>query len=171
MRGQPTVLLGPGASGTAASMSPYVNGLERRGVHARGVELPRGRVERAVPVFTGLIAGAPGDFVIGGQSFGGRVASMVAAETPPRGLVLLRYPLHLPGRPEELRTDHWPSITCPVLLLSGEADPRARIDLLRASVPLLKRATLHTYPGVGHGLKPVLDDAVARIAEFVGSLT
>jgi len=166
----PTVLLGPGASGTAASMRPYVSGLERRGIAARGIDLPRGRAERAVPVYAGLIADAPGDFVIGGQSFGGRVASMVAAATPPRGLVLLCYPLHLPGHSEELRTDHWPDIACPVLLLSGEADPRARIDLLRDSVKLLKRATLHTYPGVGHGLAPVIDDAVERIAEFVRAL-
>jgi uncharacterized protein len=166
----PTVLLAPGASGTAASMSPFVNGLQRHGVAARAIDLPRGRAERAVPVYAGLIGAAPSGFVIGGQSFGGRVASMVAADTPPRGLVLLCYPLHLPGRPEELRTEHWPRIACPVLLLSGEADPRARVDLLRDSVTLLPDARLHTYPGVGHGLKPVLDDAVARIAEFVGAL-
>ncbi len=170
MPSPPTVLLGPGASGTAASMQPYVSGLQRASIEARGVDLPRGRAERAVPVFAAMIAAAPGDFVIGGQSFGGRVASMVAADTPPRGLVLLCYPLHLPGHPEELRTEHWPRIACPVLLLSGEADPRARIDLLRDSVRLLRNATLHTYPGVGHGLAPVIDDAVARIAGFVRSL-
>lgn len=171
MAAPPTVLLAPGASGTAASMRPYVDGLSKRGVAARAIDLPRGRAERAVPVYAGLVADAPSGFVIGGQSFGGRVASMVAAgESSPRGLVLLCYPLHLPGRPEELRVEHWPRITCPVLLLSGESDPRARIDLLRDSVGLLAHATLHTYPGVGHGLAPVLDDALDRVAEFVRGL-
>ena len=170
MPDRPTVLLAPGASGSAASMAPYVDGLQRGGVTAQAIDLPRGSAERAMPAYAARIADGPSGFVIGGQSFGGRVASMVAAGTPPRGLVLLCYPLHLPGRPEQLRTEHWPRITCPVLLLSGEADPRARIDLLRDSVRLLKKATLHTYPCVGHGLKPVLDDAVARIAEFVRTL-
>ena len=51
------------------------------------------------------------------------------------GLVLFSYPLHPPGRPErtEARIAHWPAIECPVLLLSGEADPFARIELLRIS--------------------------------------
>jgi pimeloyl-ACP methyl ester carboxylesterase len=65
------------------------------------------------------------------------------------------------------RTSHWPSIRCPVLLLSGEADPMARIDLLRARVPLLRDAELITYPRLGHTLKPVLDDALDRAARFL----
>ena len=77
--------------------------------------------------------------VVGGQSFGGRVASLAAAEpgAPYAALVLFSYPLHPPGSPEkaEARTSHWPQIRCPVLLLSGESDPFAKIDLLRAAVP------------------------------------
>ena len=73
------------------------------------------------------------------------------------------YPLHPPGGPErtDARIAHWPAIRCPVLLLSGESDPFARIELLRASVGLLANAELVTYPRLGHTLKPVLDD-VAR---------
>ncbi|MEA2672780.1 MAG: uncharacterized protein QOG45_3000, partial [Chloroflexota bacterium] len=96
--------------------------------------------------------------------------SMLAAEEPVAGLVLLSYPLHRPGHPEELRTEHWPRIGCPVLLLSGCADPFARVDLLRAAVPLLADARLVTYPRIGHGLGPVLDDALDQIAMFVASL-
>lgn len=110
------------------------------------------------------------DAVIGGHSFGGRVASMLAAQESPRALVLLSYPLHRPGRPDEQRTAHWPQIQCPVLLLSGESDPFARIDLLRAAVLVLPSAELLTYPGVGHGLQRVLDDALDRIAVFVNGL-
>jgi uncharacterized protein len=104
--------------------------------------------------------------VIGGHSYGGRVASMVAAETSPAGLVLLSYPLHRPGHPEELRTDHWSKIECPVLLLSGDRDQFARIDLLQASVERLPRVELHIYPGAGHGLLRVADDVANRVAAF-----
>jgi pimeloyl-ACP methyl ester carboxylesterase len=57
-----------------------------------------------------------------------------------------------------------------VLLLSGESDPFARIDLLRAAVTERMAGTdaeLVTYPGVGHGLAPVLEDAAATVAAFV----
>ena len=54
-----------------------------------------------------------------------------------------------------------------MLLLSGESDPFARIDLLRRHVQTLRDAELVTYPGFGHGLTKVMDDAVGRIAEFV----
>jgi predicted alpha/beta-hydrolase family hydrolase len=108
--------------------------------------------------------------VVGGHSYGGRVASMLAAEQPVAGLVLLSYPLHRPGRPEDLRTEHWHRIGCPVLLLSGESDPFARIDLLRAAMPLLGDARLVTYPRTGHGLSAVLDDALDHVAAFVANL-
>ena len=85
-------------------------------------------------------------------------------------MVLLSYPLHRPGHPEQLRTEHWPRIACPVLLLSGEADPFARLELLRREVGRLSAAELVTYPRVGHGLAPVLDDALDRIAAFVARL-
>jgi hypothetical protein len=57
-----------------------------------------------------------------------------------------------------------------VLLLSGESDPMARIDLLRAAVPLLQNAALVTYPGLGHTIRPVLDDVLDRTAAFLRSL-
>jgi predicted alpha/beta-hydrolase family hydrolase len=153
-------------------MRPHVAGLEKRGVRARAIDLPKGKAERALPVFAAAVdeAGGGGRAVIGGHSYGGRVASMLAAERDVLGLVLFSYPLHRPGHPEELRVEHWPRIACPVLLLSGESDPFARVELLREKVPLLRKATLHTYPGVQHGLGPVLDDALDRVAEFVRSL-
>jgi predicted alpha/beta-hydrolase family hydrolase len=89
-----------------------------------------------------------------------------------RGLVLLSYPLHRPGEPDwDVRSAHWPSIVVPVLLLSGEADPFARLDLLRKAVTeRLPHAELVTYPRLGHTLKPVLGDALDRIAAFVTRL-
>jgi predicted alpha/beta-hydrolase family hydrolase len=95
---------------------------------------------------------------------------MVAAETAPAGLVLLSYPLHRPGHPEDLRDEHWSNIRCPVLLLSGDRDQFARIELLQASAERLPRAQLHIYPGMGHGLQRVADDVANRIAGFAHGL-
>ena len=62
--------------------------------------------------------------VLGGRSFGGRMCSMAVAQgLPAAGLVLLSYPLHPPGRPEQLRTAHLPDLTVPVLAVSGTTDP------------------------------------------------
>lgn len=166
-----SVVLAHGASGTAMSMRPHVDGLRERGVAARAIDLPKGNAERALPVYAAQIEGDDRSLtVIGGHSYGGRVASMIAAERPVAGLVLLSYPLHRPGHSDEVRVDHWPRISCPALLLSGEADPFARIEVLRASVGRLRDVRLHTYPRVGHGLAPVLDDALDRIVDFVRSL-
>jgi predicted alpha/beta-hydrolase family hydrolase len=164
----PAIFLAHGASGDATSMRPYVKALQARKLTATAIDLPRSKAERAVPVF---IEKVPADAVAGGHSYGGRVASMAAIEVRYKALVLLSYPLHRPGHPEDLRTEHWPKIGCPVLLLSGEADPFARADLLRASVRLLPHAELMTFPGVGHGLLRVIDAAMDRVAEFVRGLS
>jgi predicted alpha/beta-hydrolase family hydrolase len=152
-------------------MAPWAEGLTTRGFPTTVVKLPLGKAENAVPAYRAEVPVGPG-VVIGGQSYGGRVASLLAAEEPLNGLVLLCYPLHLPGRPDTAaaRTAHWPRITCPVLLLSGESDPFARIALLREAVPLLPHGELVTYPGIGHGLNRVRDDALDRIAAWLVAL-
>jgi predicted alpha/beta-hydrolase family hydrolase len=100
------------------------------------------------------------------------VASLVAADRPCRGLILLCYPLHRPGHPEAAaeRTAHWLRVSCPVLLLSGEADPFARIGLLREAVGQFPQAELVTYPGIGHGLNQVRDEALGRITAWLAAL-
>jgi predicted alpha/beta-hydrolase family hydrolase len=171
---RPRILLAPGASGAIEQLRPHERGLTARGLDVRLVELPRGTVERALPVYRDAVEEETGTTpIIGGQSFGGRVASLLAANDPPAALVLLSYPLHAPGRQPawDERTAHWPRITCPVLLLSGESDPFAEIGLLRGAVARLPDATLVTYPGVGHGVKPVLDDALDRVAAFAAERT
>lgn len=167
-----SVLLGHGASGNAASMAPFVDGLRARGLTASAVDLPKRKAEETVPVWRKLVPDGPAT-IAGGHSYGGRVASLAAAAGAGYGgLVLFSYPMHPPGAPErgEARCAHWPSIDCPVLLLSGEADPFARIELLRVAVGLLPQAELVTYPRLGHTLRPVLEDVLDRVAAFVTAL-
>jgi predicted alpha/beta-hydrolase family hydrolase len=168
---QVTVHLAHGASGSAASMARHVAGLRERGLAAEAVQLPRGSAERALPAYLAAAPPSP-ERVIGGHSFGGRVASLAVADHAYAGLVLLSYPLHSPGRPERAaeRTSHWPRIGCPVLLLSGDRDPFARIEVMRDLVRQLPRAELVVYPGLRHGIGPVLEDALDRIAAFVEAL-
>lgn len=168
------VVIAHGASGSAASMQTHVAGLERRGVTATAIDLPLRKAEAAVPVYrerTLTLAEATSGLIVSGQSYGGRVASLLAAEDQAAyaGLICFSYPLHRPGQPDwRARSAHWPDITVPVLLLSGASDPFARIDLLRrASRERLRRVHLVTYPRVGHSLQPVLEDALDQAAAFV----
>jgi predicted alpha/beta-hydrolase family hydrolase len=155
-------------------MAPFVNGLRERGIAAEAIDLPRRKAEDALGAFHAAVPSGP-DVVVGGHSYGGRVASLAAAapDAPYAALVLFSYPLHPPGAPDrtDARIAHWPSIRCPVLLLSGESDPFARIELLRAVVPRIPDAELVTYPRLGHTLKPVLGDALDRVAAFLRAVS
>lgn len=166
------VYLGHGASGNAASMAPFVDGLRRRGLVADAVDLPKRKAEDAVAPWRAAVPDGPGT-VAGGHSYGGRVATLAAAAGAGyAGLVLFSFPLHPPGQPERTtaRAAHLPSIDCPLLFLSGESDPFARIELLRATVASIAHAELVTYPRLGHTLRPVLDDVLDRVRAFVESL-
>src|SRR5881397_712346 len=160
------VFLGHGASGNAASMKPYVVGFKRRGIDAMAVDLPRGVAERAVPVFI-KASGRGREVIGGGQSLGGRVASMAAVEADFGGLVLFSYPLHRPGFPDQLRTEHFPQIRCPTLFLSGDRDPFARIEILKEKIKLIPGARLEVFKGQGHGLLAVLDQALDVARDFI----
>lgn len=167
------LVLAPGASGDASSLQAHVDGLRSRGTAAAAIDIPKGKAERAVSGYRER-AGEGRDLVIGGHSYGGRVASLLAAEPDMElaGLVLLSYPLHRPGGPEwEPRTRHWEAIRCPVLFLSGESDAFARIDLLREAIAQrLPSARLIAYPRVGHGLSAVLDKALDEVQAFMEAL-
>ena len=158
-------------------MQRHVDGLVERGLEASAVDLPLRKAEKAVPVYRQHVvatAEAVTDLVISGQSYGGRVASLLAAEPEPScaALVCFSYPLHRPGQPDwEMRSSHWPDIDVPMLLLSGESDPFARIDLLQRAVEeRLPSARLVTYPRVGHSLRPGRDDVLVEAASFVRGL-
>jgi predicted alpha/beta-hydrolase family hydrolase len=75
----------------------------------------------------------PKTLIIGGRSMGGRAASMLAADGfDCSGLLLLAYPLHPPGKPDQLRDAHLPSIRVPVLCVNGTRDPFCTPDLMKS---------------------------------------
>jgi predicted alpha/beta-hydrolase family hydrolase len=96
--------------------------------------------------------------VVGGKSMGGRIASQVAAteESADKiaGLVLLGYPLHPPGRPEQLRDAHLKDIRAPMLFVQGARDAFGTPDELRTAIKKHHlRATLYVVEGGDHSLK------------------
>ena len=96
---------------------------------------------------------APQTLILGGRSMGGRAASMLAADGfSCDGLLLLAYPLHPAGRPEELRDAHLAQIKAPVLCLNGTRDTLCRRDLMEGVVGRLSgRWTMHWLEGADHG--------------------
>ena len=93
----------------------------------------------------------------GGHSFGGRMTSTAASESPldgVKGLVFFSFPLHQPGKPDNTRAEHLDAVTVPMLFLSGTRDELANLELLR---PVCKnlgaRATLHVLDTADHGYK------------------
>lgn len=93
--------------------------------------------------------------IVGGKSMGGRIAShLVAGGYPADALLFLGYPLHPPGKPEQLRDQHLYGIPRPMLFLSGTRDSFATPDLLASVVARIgPHATLHWIPGADHSLK------------------
>lgn len=97
---------------------------------------------------------SPPWIVVGGKSMGGRIASyLAAAGAPVRGLLLLGYPLHPAGKPDQLRADHLPGVPVPMLFVQGTRDPLC--DLARLAPVLAKtpRATLHAIEGGDHSFR------------------
>lgn len=93
---------------------------------------------------------------LGGQSYGGRQASMLVAEDESlvNGLLLLSYPLHPPGKPDQLRTAHLPGLRGPTLFVHGTRDPFGSIAEIQAALHLIPGPhTLSAVEGAGHDLK------------------
>jgi predicted alpha/beta-hydrolase family hydrolase len=108
----------------------------------KAVELLRSRVEQ--------------DVFLGGHSYGGRQASMLAAEDPAlvRGLLLLSFPLHPPDKPEQLRSGHFPHLRTPAMFVHGTKDPFGSAEELDAALALIPaKKWLLRVEGAGHDLK------------------
>jgi uncharacterized protein len=130
-------------------------------------ERDREGLRRAVEVVRSL---APGQVYLGGHSYGGRQASILAASQPElgAGLLLLSYPLHPPRKPAELRTAHLPQLRTPALFVHGSRDPFGSHDEMRSALALIPASTqLLEIEGAGHELlgKKANEDLPVRIAQ------
>jgi predicted alpha/beta-hydrolase family hydrolase len=112
-----------------------------------------------------LVASAgiePDRLVLGGRSFGGRMCSMAVADgLPAAGLVLLSYPLHPPGKPANLRTEHFPQLRVPCLFVSGEKDPFGHPDEFDDAVAAIPGPVTQVWLPGGHDPRNA-DDAIAE---------
>jgi hypothetical protein len=121
--------------------SPATSGQDREGLRA------------AVSVMQNLVS-AP--VTLGGHSYGGRQATILAAEDPDlcRALLLFSYPLHPPGKPSQLRTAHFPVLRTPALFVHGTKDEFGAVEEMQSALGLIPAQTeLMIVEGAGHDLR------------------
>jgi predicted alpha/beta-hydrolase family hydrolase len=195
-----TMLLahGAGANQMSEFMVGFAEGLSARGIDAvtfnflyteQGRRAPD-RNDKLEACYRAAISAIQKDktlgstpLVIGGKSLGGRIASQVAASGTGdvAGLVFLGYPLHPPGKPERLRSEHLSLIRAPMLFIQGSRDPFGTPDELRPIIKSLKApAVIHAVEGGDHSLKvpksshqsqeEVYEAAQDTIVRWAGSL-
>lgn len=126
----------------------------------------------------GLRRETTGKIFLGGHSYGGRQASMLAAQEPElaAALLLLSYPLHPPDKPQNMRTDHFPSLRTPALFVSGERDGFGTPEELQTALNLIPvRTELMVIVNAGHELMSKKNqgqlprEVVAAFLDFVKS--
>jgi uncharacterized protein len=120
--------------------------------HRGSAERDRAGLRSAVAAMYRLKASR---FFLGGHSYGGRQASMLAADEPQlvEGLLLLSYPLHPPKKPAELRTEHFPFLQAPALFVHGTRDRFGEISEMQSALRLIPALTeLLPITGAGHEL-------------------
>jgi uncharacterized protein len=116
-----------------------------------GAARDRQGLQRAVQVVRGLVSGR---VFLGGVSYGGRQASMLAAAEPELvdALVLLSYPLHPPRQPHQVRTGHFPRLRMPALFVHGDHDPFGSLEELQMARALIPAKTDLLVVKAGHDL-------------------
>jgi len=129
--------------------------LRPRGAPGGSGDRDREGIVHAAQELRKIAKGVP--LYLAGQSYGGRQSSMVAADDSKlaEGLLLLSYPLHPPGKPAQLRTEHFPKLHVPAVFVHGTRDPFGTIDELRDAIkPIPAPARLQIVQGAGHGVPP-----------------
>jgi uncharacterized protein len=160
---------GAGAGERHPFMVTVAHGLAERGIDVTTFDFPYMREKRRVPDKAPVLeaafreavaearaaAGLAHRLFIGGKSMGGRMATHLAAQGLDglHGVVALGYPLHPPGKPEQLRITHLPAIRVPVLIVQGERDAFGTPAELKPVIDDMKaRVTLHAVAQGDHSL-------------------
>src|ERR1700738_353094 len=115
-------------------------------------ERDRAGLRNAVAVLRKNVAGR---IFLGGHSYGGRQATMLCAAEPDlvAGLLLLSYPRHPPGKPEQLRVQHLPKLQVPALFVHGTRDPFGSVEEMESALTMIPAKTeLLRVEGAGHDL-------------------
>jgi predicted alpha/beta-hydrolase family hydrolase len=129
-----------------------------------GAAEDRAGLRNAVESLRKLTAGQPfrpfKRMFLGGHSYGGRQATMLAAQDEAlagliQGLLLLSYPLHPPCKPADLRTNHFPALRTQALFVHGTRDPFGSLEEMERALKLIPaRTSLIAIEGAGHDLLP-----------------
>jgi uncharacterized protein len=159
---------GAGAGQHHPFMAGVARALAARGVDVVTFDFPYKRLQKAAPDRPPVLEQAFRDAVeaarkwssatrvfIGGKSMGGRIATHLAAQglEPLSGVVCFGYPLHPPGKPDQLRIAHLPSIAVPVLVIQGERDAFGTPEELRPHLEAMTaKVHLHVIPRGDHSL-------------------
>jgi hypothetical protein len=132
-----------------------------------GAARDRDGLKEAVSAMRDLVSGPA---YLGGQSYGGRQATMLAADEPSlvQGLLLFSYPLHPPGQPERLRVEHFPRLAVPALFVHGSRDPFGTLAELRDLIKQIPAASeILPVEDAGHDLRRGRFDLTAVAAAFL----
>jgi uncharacterized protein len=116
---------------------------------------------------------ADGPLVLGGRSMGGRMCSIAAARglSKVRALVLICYPLHPPGKPDRLRTEHFPDVRVPCLFISGTKDAFGTPDELTLATAMIPGRVEHVWiDGADHSLRKKDAEIAGIAAEWITGL-
>jgi hypothetical protein len=114
----------------------------------------------------------PAHIAFGGRSMGGRMCSIAVAEgLLAAALVLVSYPLHPPGKPDNLRTAHFDALDLPCLFVSGTRDAFGTVAELETASAAIPGPVTHVWlEGGDHGLRGKDRLVTAAVEEFVLSL-
>jgi uncharacterized protein len=129
-------------------------------------------VRAATEALADTLSVPAGRIAVGGRSFGGRMCSLAVAEGLAAGaLVLVSYPLHPPGRPERLRTEHFPELRVPCLFVSGRRDAFATPAELERETAAIPGPVMHTFVDGDHSLRRSEGEVAAIVAAWLTGLT
>ena len=124
---------------------------------------------RAIEEAAGELRDRADRLVLGGRSMGGRMCSVAVAEgLVADALVLISYPLHPPGKPEKLRTEHFPKLRVPCLFISGTRDAFGTQEELEAAVSAIPGpVTMEWVEGKDHSLRGSDPKVAAIVVEWL----